>query len=92
MPEICRFHGIVIRMYREAGEQHQRPHFHVRYHDFGASYGIDSTELLAGWLPRRQQRLIESWGQLYQRELVACWRRLQAGRPPASIEPIRRGE
>jgi hypothetical protein len=92
MPEISRFHGIVIRMYREAGEQHHRPHFHVRYHDFVARYGIDPTELLAGWLPRRQQRLIETWAQLHQRVLIACWTCLQAGRPPAGIEPIRRGE
>lgn len=31
MPEICRFLGIVISMYFD---EHNPPHFHVRYKDF----------------------------------------------------------
>ena len=30
MPEICRFYGIVIRMYFR---DHQPPHFHAQYGD-----------------------------------------------------------
>ncbi len=29
MPEIARFLGIIIRMYVEAGQKHNSPHFHA---------------------------------------------------------------
>ena len=41
MPEISRFHGIVIRMYAEAGEGHHIPHFHAYYQDKTAVFAFD---------------------------------------------------
>ena len=76
-------------MYAEAGEQHHRPHFHAYYQDDVVIYGIDAVEALAGSFPRRQQRLVEAWAELHQGELVANWARLQDGRPPRKIEPLR---
>ena len=89
MPEISRFFGIIIRMYAEAGEQHHSPHFHAYYQDDVVIYGIDAVEALAGELPRRQQRLVEAWAELHRDELAANWARLQDGRPPRKIEPLR---
>ena len=89
MPEISRFFGIIIRMYAEAGEQHHRPHFHAYYQNDVIIYGIDAVEALAGGLPQRQQRLVEAWAELHQDELAANWARLQDGRPPRKIEPLR---
>lgn len=89
MPEISRFFGIIIRMYAEAGGKHHRPHFHAYYQDSVAIYATDDIEILAGSMPRRQQRLVESWAQLHQAELQTCWQRLQQGHPPAKIDPLR---
>jgi hypothetical protein len=89
MPEICRFFGIIIRMYAEAGGPHHRPHFHAYYQQQVAIYGIDSIDLIAGELPRQQQRLVEAWAELHQEELKANWDRLQEGRTPAKIEALR---
>ncbi len=89
MPEISRFFGIVIRMFVEAGEQHHRPHFHAYYQEFVGIYAIDEIELIAGELPRPQHRLVLAWAELHQQELRADWEALQAGRPPASITPLR---
>jgi Domain of unknown function (DUF4160) len=89
MPEIARFFGIIIRMYVEAGGPHNRPHLHAYYQDEVAIYGVDSIDLLAGSLPRPQQRLVEAWAELHQAELLANWQRLQEGRSPANIEPLR---
>lgn len=89
MPEISRFFGIVIRMYAEVGGPHHRPHFHAYYHDSVAIVAVDKIEVIAGELPRRQQRLVEAWAEIYQSELSEDWDLLQAGRPPAKIEPLR---
>ncbi len=89
MPEIARFFGIIIRMFAEPAAPHHRPHFHAYYQDHVAVYGIEPIEFLAGSLPQRQRRLVEAWAELHQEELLADWRRLQAGRPPFAIEPLK---
>jgi len=89
MPELSRFFGIIIRMFVEVGGTHHRPHFHAYYQEAVAVFGIDPVELIAGELPTRQRRLVEAWAELHQGELAADWQRLQAGRPPKPIEPLR---
>jgi hypothetical protein len=88
MPELSRFLGIVIRMFAEAGESHQRPHFHAYYQDAAAVFGADEVELIAGALPRRQERLVLAWAEIHQAELLAAWQSLQNGQPPERIEPL----
>ena len=89
MPEISRFFGIVIRMFAEPTTKHHRPHFHAYYQDSAAVYAIDSIELLGGNLPPRQRRLVEAWAEIHKAELGEDWRRLQAGRAPFKIDPLR---
>ncbi|HKC62056.1 MAG TPA: DUF4160 domain-containing protein [Pyrinomonadaceae bacterium] len=89
MPELSRFFGIIIRMYAELGAPHHEPHFHAYYQDDAAIYSIDPVDLIAGSLPRRQQRLVAAWAELHQVELLADWERLQAGQSPLPIEPLR---
>ena len=45
MPEICRFLGIVISMYFD---EHNPPHFHVRYNEYRAVLAIRTLNLLDG--------------------------------------------
>ena len=71
MPEICRFFGIIIRMYMEPQTPHHRPHFHAYYQGKVGVYAIDRIELIAGQLPRRQHRLVEAWAEIHQEELLA---------------------
>lgn len=89
MPEVCRFFGIIIRMYVEAGGPHHAPHFHAYYQDQVGIYGIDSIERLAGSFPSRQERLVLAWAELHQGELLSNWRALQDGHPPVKIEPLK---
>ena len=89
MPELCRFFGIIIRMYAEAGGQHHTPHFHAYYQNDVAIFGIAPVELITGILPKRQTRLVEAWAELHQAELMDDWRRLHAGQRPEPIEPLR---
>ena len=70
MPEICRFLGIVISMYFD---EHNPPHFHVRYNEYRAVVAIRSLNLLEGQLPARVRGLVEEWAELHQHELLAMW-------------------
>ncbi|HEV2495502.1 MAG TPA: DUF4160 domain-containing protein [Terriglobia bacterium] len=89
MPELSRFFGIIIRMFAEVGAPHHVPHFHAYYQDEVAIFSVDPVELIAGALPRRQQRLVEAWAELHQNDLVADWEMLQQGRSPRPIDPLK---
>jgi hypothetical protein len=52
-------------------------------------FGIDSGDLLAGYLPKRQCRLVEAWVELHRTELTEDWQALQQGRIPRAIQPLR---
>ena len=52
MPEICRFFGIIIRMYVEPQAPPHKPHFHAYYQENVGVYAIDTIELIAGQLPQ----------------------------------------
>jgi hypothetical protein len=88
MPEISRFAGLSIRMFVEKGIQHHLPHFHVYYQGQAASYRIDTIELIGGYIPLRQRRLIEAWAELHQEELLENWRRVQDEQRPTRIAPL----
>lgn len=70
MPEICRFLGIVITMYFD---EHNPPHFHVRYNEFRAVMSIRDLNVLDGRLPARVRGLVQEWAELHQEELLAMW-------------------
>jgi hypothetical protein len=89
VPELSRFFGIIIRMFAEIGAQHHVPHFHAYYQDAVGIFSVDPVEIIAGSLPRRQQRLVEAWAELHQNELLADWDTLQRGRIPNPIEPLK---
>ena len=88
MPELSRFFGIIIRMFVEVDAVHHRPHFHAYYGTEVAIVAVDTIELVAGALPRRQLRLVEAWAELHQAELLADWDLLQSGRRPLPIIPL----
>ena len=88
VPELCRFFGIIIRMYVEVGGPHHLPHFHAYYQDDVAVVGLGPIDLIAGSLPRRQRRLVEAWAELHQQERIADWDRLQEGELPVPIAPL----
>jgi hypothetical protein len=89
MPELSRFFGIIIRMYVEAGIEHKTPHFHAYYQNDAAVFAIAPVEMIAGTIPKRQQRFVEAWAELHQQELILDWERLHSGQTPNPIEPLR---
>jgi Domain of unknown function (DUF4160) len=55
MPEISRFFGIIIAMYYD---DHEPPHFHVRYGEQKAIITIDALTILRGQLGSRAHSLV----------------------------------
>lgn len=45
MPELCRFYGIVIKIYFN---DHAPPHFHVRYAEHDAAVDIETLGVVQG--------------------------------------------
>jgi hypothetical protein len=89
LPEISRFFGIVIRMFVEAGAGHHRPHFHAYCQNQTGVVAVDEIEMMAGSLPKRQERLVLAWAELHRDELMSNWELLQSGRPPVAVPPLR---
>jgi hypothetical protein len=76
-------------MFAEVGAQHHTPHFHAYYQEEVGIFSIFPVELIAGSLPKRQRRLVEAWAELHQQELAADWDKLQEGKRPQPIEPLK---
>jgi len=89
MPELSRFYGIIIRMYRELGDPHNKPHFHAYYQEHTAVFAINPIEMIAGDIPQRQKRLVEAWVEIHQLELLENWDLLLQGKKSHSIYPLK---
>jgi hypothetical protein len=77
MPTIAYFLGIAVRMFYN---DHDPPHFHVRYQGFSARVLISSGEVVDGRLPPTVARLVREWTELRRRELVLNWDAARANR------------
>jgi len=84
MPELCRFFGIVVRMY--AGDR-LPPHFHAEYAEHEAQIAISDRRVLGGSLPPRQLRTVAEWAALRQLELDAAWALAVTDHAPGRIDP-----
>jgi hypothetical protein len=85
MPEICRFFGIVVKMF--FGD-HSPPHFHTYYGEHEALIDIHNLSIFAGRLPPRAIGLVMEWANIYQKELLDDWNRAQHHQPILTIAPL----
>ena len=85
MPEICRFYGIIVKMFFA---DHNPPHFHVNYDEFNAIIDIGSLSVIAGKLPPRALGLTMEWAAIHQEELSKFWEEAQRLQPIGKIAPL----
>ena len=85
MPEISRFFGIIILMYRD---DHNPPHFHVKYGNYRAIVTLD-TPTIQGNLPVRIAKMVFEWLSIHESELKNNWFKLINGECPDKIEPLK---
>jgi hypothetical protein len=59
-------------MYKEKNSPHNKPHIHAVFGGQNVSIASDG-EVLAGELPRKQQKYVEAWVALREDEINASW-------------------
>lgn len=84
MPEISRFHGVVIAMYYN---DHSPPHFHARYGGDEVRIRIEDG-LVEGRFPRRALGLVLEWYALHRLELFRDWELARERMPLKPIDPL----
>ena len=85
MPEICRFFGIVISMnYND----HDPPHFHVKYSDQKAIILLESLTIERGSLSPRVMGMVLEWAMKHEHELLKNWHLARDHRPLIKIKPL----
>ena len=67
---------------------HNPPHFHVRYESHRAKVAIQELMLMRGELPPRVRALVLEWADLHRNELLANWESLRNTGTFESIEPL----
>ncbi len=85
MPEICRFYGIVIKMYFD---DHAPPHFHAEYAEHEVRIDIQSLAVISGRLPPRAMGLVAEWASLHQPELRTLWKSAKKLKPLRRLDPL----
>jgi len=88
MPRISEFFGITIYLYYLDTSRHSSPHFHTKYGEHEAVYAIPGGDLLAGSLPKRQERLVQRWAALRALELEQSWNQAVNMLEPSKIKPL----
>ena len=82
MPEISIFYGIIIYMFFN---DHNPPHFKVKYSEFEANILIENGTILNGDLPISKLKLVAAWAEIHKEELLQMWN----SKDFHKIEPLR---
>jgi len=76
-------------MYFKDNDQHKTPHIHARYGGEKASFDLVTGELLAGSLPPKQTKFVQTWIMLRQEDLATNWDLALNNEQPYRIEPLK---
>ncbi len=76
MPEICRFYGIIIRIFFN---DHNPPHFHAEYDEHKIVIRIHDLSILAGEFPPKAMALVIEWAYTHQKKLFDSWNAAKDG-------------
>lgn len=72
MPEICRFYGIVIRMYL-IDKEHLPRHIHIKYGEYEAVMELINLNIIEGKIPNKCYQLVKEWAEIHKSELIEMW-------------------
>lgn len=88
MPTLSMFYGIIVRMFKEQGEQHNLPHIHASYSGQKVVVSLDG-DVLEGEIPKKRLRMLLAWMDIHHEELEANWELLTNGEPFFRIDPLK---
>ena len=69
-------------------DDHNPPHFHVKYNDNRALIAIDGFKVLEGSLPARILGLVVEWAELHKEELMRDWEMVKSTGKYFKIDPL----
>mgnify|MGYP001118235390 FL=1 len=81
MPEICRFYGIVIKMFFKPRE-HEPSHIHALYGEHIGVFDLKTMTMTEGDLPGKAQELVKEWLKVNQGKLQEMWDSQRLGKLP----------
>jgi hypothetical protein len=85
VPEICRFFGIIIRMFFD---DHGPPHIHVEYQSYKAVFDLKGNITRGDLQSRTAIKLVREWIDIRSRELQEDWELAEAGKELKKISPL----
>jgi len=88
MPVLSMFYGIIVRMYREMGAKHNKPHIHAEYGGDEIVVSLDG-DILEGGIPKNKMKLLDAWMEIHRDDLEANWKLLSDGEQYFKIEPLK---
>ena len=88
MPVLAVFYGIIVRMYKESGCQHAKPHIHAEYSGNEVAVALDG-EIVEGSIPKGKMKLLDAWMELHRDDLEANWKLLSNGEQFFRIDPLK---
>ncbi len=87
MPTLSIFFGIIIYMYKENGGKHNLPHIHAEYGEYEAVFDLEGNKI-EGDLPKKKIRMVQTWIDIHQEDLLANWKLITNGQQVFRIPPL----
>jgi hypothetical protein len=88
MPVLSLFYGIIVRVYKEIGGRHNKPHIHAEYSGGSVVVSLDG-EILEGAIAPAKMKLLAAWMEIHKDDLEANWKLLSNGEQVFKIEPLK---
>lgn len=88
MPVISMFYGIIVRMYKEQNSTHNKSHIHAEYSGQFVVVDLDGN-VLEGEIPNKKLRMLLTWMDIHQEELIADWNLLLTDGEYFKIDPLK---
>lgn len=85
MPEICRFFGIIIRMFFD---DHNPPHFHAEFCGHKALFDFRGNIIKGDLISKTATRLVREWIDSRVNELEEDWNLATKHLPLKEIAPL----
>lgn len=85
MPEICRFFGIIIRMFYD---EHNPPHLHADYQGKKAVFDFQGNVMNGNLNSRTATKLVREWIDMNFQELEKAWEDARNFRQIRKIPPL----
>lgn len=84
LPEICRFYGIVIKMFFKPKE-HEPSHIHALYGEHIGIFDLKTMQMTEGDLPKKAQELVKEWMSANQKRTPQYVGFTKAGQAAAAL-------